>query len=89
MAEIDVGITMLFQLTDYELCIAANLVDPLSMTVSWEDIGGLEETIEQIQDTVIFPFRRRDLFPRSNLVQPPKGRQNRLVFVPPKGAYCF
>ena len=61
------------QLTDYELCIAANLVDPLSMTVSWEDIGGLEDVIEQIQDTVIFPFRRRDLFARSQLVQAPKG----------------
>ncbi|XP_060552488.1 outer mitochondrial transmembrane helix translocase-like [Ruditapes philippinarum] len=68
------------KLTDYELCIAANLVDPLSMTVSWEDIGGLEETIEQIQDMVIFPFRRRDLFPRSRLVQPPKGV---LLYGPP------
>ena len=63
----------LIQLTDYELCIAANLVDPLSMTVSWEDIGGLQDIIEQIQDTVIFPFRRRDLFARSQLVQAPKG----------------
>ena len=35
----------LIQLTDYELCIAANLVDPLSMTVSWEDIGGLQDII--------------------------------------------
>ncbi|XP_053393466.1 outer mitochondrial transmembrane helix translocase-like [Mercenaria mercenaria] len=68
------------KLTDYELCIAANLVDPLSMTVSWEDIGGLEDTIEQIQDMVIFPFRRRDLFPRSQLVQPPKGV---LLYGPP------
>jgi ATP-dependent 26S proteasome regulatory subunit len=50
------------------------------MTVSWEDIGGLEETIEQIQDMVIFPFRRRDLFPRSRLVQPPKGMLKYIVY---------
>ncbi|KAL4240946.1 ATPase AAA domain-containing protein 1 [Mactra antiquata] len=68
------------KLSDYELCIAANLVDPLSMTVSWDDIGGLEDTVEQIQDTVIFPFRRRDLFPHSNLVQAPKGV---LLYGPP------
>ncbi|XP_052266774.1 outer mitochondrial transmembrane helix translocase-like isoform X2 [Dreissena polymorpha] len=68
------------KLTDYELCIAANLVDPTAMTVSWEDIGGLEEIIDQIQDTVIFPFRRRDLFQRSCLVQPPKGV---LLYGPP------
>ena len=64
---------LLCQLSDYELCIAANLVDPSSMNVCWDDIGGLQETIDQILDTVIFPFRRRDLFPRSQLVQPPKG----------------
>lgn len=61
------------KLTDYELCIAANLVDANSLTTSWHDIGGLDDVIKQIQDTVIFPFKRRDLFPRSSLVQPPKG----------------
>ena len=45
------------------------------MTVTWDDIGGLEDVIEQIQDTVIFPYRRRDLFTRSQLVQAPKGKQ--------------
>ncbi|XP_052768242.1 outer mitochondrial transmembrane helix translocase-like [Mya arenaria] len=68
------------KLSDYELCIAANLVDPSAMNVSWEDIGGLKEEIDQIQDTVIFPFRRSDLFKRSSLVQPPKGV---LLYGPP------
>lgn len=63
----------LLQLTDYELCIAANLVDPSSMSTSWEDIGGLEEIIEEIKESVIFPFRRPDLFLNSSLIQPPKG----------------
>ena len=61
------------QLTEYELCIASNLVDPLSMVTSWEDIGGLEETIREIQETVILPFKRKDLFAGSQLLQPPKG----------------
>ena len=62
-----------FQLSDYELCIAANLVDPSSLSVSWNEIGGLEDVISQIQETVIFPFCRTDLFKNSSLLQPPKG----------------
>ncbi|XP_074648262.1 outer mitochondrial transmembrane helix translocase-like [Tubulanus polymorphus] len=68
------------KLTEYELCIAANLVDPLAMVTSWEDIGGLEETIEDIQETVILPFKRRDLFSGSSLLTAPKGV---LLYGPP------
>jgi ATP-dependent 26S proteasome regulatory subunit len=39
------------------LCIAANLVDPDSMAITWDDIGGLKDVIEQIKETVIFPFK--------------------------------
>jgi len=67
-------------LTDYELCIASNLVDPLSMVTEWEDIGGLTETIQEIQETIILPFRHRKLFAGSGLVQPPKGV---LLYGPP------
>lgn len=62
-----------WQLSDYELCIASNLVDPLTMAVSWENIGGLDNVIQEIQETVIFPFKRRELFLTSSLLQPPKG----------------
>ncbi|KAL5017997.1 hypothetical protein ScPMuIL_003719 [Solemya velum] len=68
------------KLSDYELCIASNLVDPLSMAVSWENIGGLEDIIQEIQETVIFPFKRRELFLNSNLLQAPKGV---LLYGPP------
>ena len=64
----------MFQLTDYELCIASNLVDPLSLVMSWSDIGGLDETIEEIRQSVIIPFQRADLFAHSKLLQPPKGK---------------
>ena len=62
------------QLSDYELCVAANLLDPRSVEVTWGSIGGLDETIENIQETVILPFKRADLFRNSSLLQPPKGR---------------
>lgn len=68
------------KLSDYELCIAVNLVDPVSMGITWDDIGGLKDVIEQIKETVIFPFRRRELFLHSKLLQPPKGM---LLYGPP------
>ena len=62
------------QLTEYELCIASDLVDPLGMVVSWENIGGLEGTINEILETVILPFHDNAFVSDSSLVQPPKGK---------------
>ena len=64
----------LLQLTEYELCIASNLVDPQSMHTTWEDIGGMEETVEEIQEAVILPFTCQKILGGSLLLQPPKGR---------------
>ena len=64
---------MYLQLSEYELCIASNLIDPASMSVTWQDIGGLDGTVQEIKETVILPFARRDLFMGSLLLQPPKG----------------
>lgn len=61
------------KLTDYELCFAADLIEPARLDVSWNDIGGMEDVIRSIKETVIFPFKRRDLFQNSYLLQPPKG----------------
>ncbi|ELU06520.1 hypothetical protein CAPTEDRAFT_148262 [Capitella teleta] len=74
------GISGKYNLTEHEMCMAANLVDPLTVASSWEDIGGLTHTIEDIQETVILPFKRRELFQTSNLIQPPKGV---LLYGPP------
>jgi len=68
------------QLTDYELCIASNLVDPLTIVADWKDIGGMQHTIQDIQDSLILPFKHRNLFFNSTLVQPPKGV---LLYGPP------
>ncbi|XP_045891850.1 outer mitochondrial transmembrane helix translocase isoform X2 [Micropterus dolomieu] len=68
------------KLTEYEMNIAAHLVDPQTMKVSWRDIAGLDEVINELQDTVILPFQKRHLLAGSKLFQPPKGV---LLFGPP------
>lgn len=55
------------------MSIASHLIDPNSVSVSWEDIGGLDDIISEIQETVVLPFRRQDLFLGSNLLRPPRG----------------
>lgn len=61
------------KLSEYELSIAAQLVDPSTINISWNDIAGLEDIIEEIRETVILPIQKRDLFAGSLLIQPPKG----------------
>lgn len=67
-------------LTEYEMNIASQLVDPQTMKVTWRDIAGLDEIIHELQDTVILPFQKRHLLTGSKLFQPPKGV---LLFGPP------
>lgn len=68
------------KLTEYEMNIASHLVDPHTMKVTWRDIAGLDEVINELQDTVILPFQKRHLLAGSKLFQPPKGV---LLFGPP------
>ncbi|CAJ1068162.1 outer mitochondrial transmembrane helix translocase [Xyrichtys novacula] len=68
------------KLTEYEMNIASHLVDPQTMKVTWRDIAGLDEVINELQDTVILPFQKRHLLAGSRLFQPPKGV---LLFGPP------
>ncbi|XP_071442562.1 outer mitochondrial transmembrane helix translocase-like [Hetaerina americana] len=74
------GLTVGKQLTDYEMVIASHLVDPSDISVSWRDIAGLEDVIQELQDTVILPIQRKELFSDSQLTQPPKGV---LLYGPP------
>ncbi|KAF7644880.1 hypothetical protein LDENG_00214210 [Lucifuga dentata] len=67
-------------LTDHEMSVASQLVDPQTMKVSWKHIAGLDEVITELQDTVILPFQKKHLLPESRLFQPPKGV---LLFGPP------
>ncbi|XP_078269273.1 outer mitochondrial transmembrane helix translocase [Rhinoraja longicauda] len=68
------------KLTEYEMSIAAHLVDPLNMQVTWDDVAGLDDVIAELKDTVILPIQKRHLFEGSRLLQPPKGV---LLYGPP------
>ncbi|VDK37849.1 unnamed protein product [Taenia asiatica] len=70
------------KLTDYEVCIAVSLVDTSTLETSWSSIGGLEEVVADLLDSVILPFRASTyLLPRSRLFRAPKG----VLFYGPPG----
>jgi len=56
------------------MMIASQLVNPEDMKISWSDIAGLKETIQELHETVILPIQRADLFSQSSLIQAPKGK---------------
>ncbi|XP_017060715.1 outer mitochondrial transmembrane helix translocase [Drosophila ficusphila] len=58
---------------EHEIVIAANLVAPEDIDVSWADIAGLDGVIQELRETVVLPVRHRDLFRRSQLWRAPKG----------------
>ncbi|CDI97023.1 ATPase family AAA domain containing protein 1 B [Echinococcus multilocularis] len=75
-------ISPLPKLTDYEVCIAVSLVDTSTLETSWSSIGGLEEVVADLRDSVILPFRASTyLLPRSRLFRAPKG----VLFYGPPG----
>lgn len=68
------------KLSEYEMGIAAHLVDPLhihvsclNIHVSWSDIASLDDVITDLKDTVILLIKKKNLFQNSRLLQPPKG----------------
>ena len=53
--------------------IASHLVVPSEIDVSWKDIAGLEDVLDEISETVIFPISKSKLLATSKLTRPPKG----------------
>eukprot|EP00040_Diaphanoeca_grandis_P012748 m.64537 g.64537 ORF g.64537 m.64537 type:complete len:357 (+) comp23443_c0_seq1:162-1232(+) len=69
------------ELTDYEGMVAADVIDPADLTTTWESVGGLDKTIAVLQESVVLPLTRPDLFPKgSTLLRAPRGV---LLFGPP------
>lgn len=68
------------ELNEYELSIAAQLVDPQSIEISWDDIAGLDDIIRQIRGVVIRPLKSPCRTVESDLIEPPKGV---LLYGPP------
>ncbi|KAI9003906.1 AAA-domain-containing protein [Hyaloraphidium curvatum] len=67
-------------LNEYEEIIAAEVIHPDDIHVSFKDIGGLEDTIQDLRESVIFPLLQPQLFKRSSLLAAPKGV---LLYGPP------
>jgi len=62
------------KLNEHEVMIATHLVDPTQLKVSWADVAGLDDVIEQLKKTVIYPILAHQKVLRlSRLIQPPKG----------------
>ena len=60
-------------LSGYESMIAEDVVDPLQLKVSFQDIGGLDRIKQELWQLAILPLKRPDLFANNSLVQPPRG----------------
>ncbi|CAI5660357.1 unnamed protein product [Oreochromis niloticus] len=68
------------KLSVYEQRIVTHRVDPRTMQITWRDIAGLEEVINELKEKMIFPVQKRHVFRKSRLLQPPKGV---LLYGPP------
>jgi len=60
------SIPQTLDLNEYEVVIASDIVNPENMTVSFEDIGGLEEIKGQLQESIIWPLVHPELYETSN-----------------------
>lgn len=67
------GIKPDVKLTEYEMSIASQLVDPGSISVKFEDVAGQDELVTELRQTVILPLKMRHAFAGSDLMAAPKG----------------
>lgn len=62
------------ELDEYESTIAGEIIPPSSIDVTFEGIGGLDEIIASLRETVIYPLCYPELFSSKNgLLSAPKG----------------
>lgn len=62
------------ELNEYESAIADDVIDPSDITVSFKDVGGIDDIKAELWDLVVLPIVRPDLFlSDSGLVSPPRG----------------
>ncbi|KAK5167147.1 mitochondrial dynamin GTPase Msp1 [Saxophila tyrrhenica] len=70
-----------FDLTQYEQVIAGEVVSPADIPVTFKDIGGLDEIIEELREAVIYPLTLPHLYSgHSSLLTAPSGV---LLYGPP------
>ena len=78
--KINLSKTIINHLNEYELCILTDLINPMEISITWKDIGGLEEIIDHLRETVIYPLQHPNLFKQSKLLTTSKGV---LLYGPP------
>jgi len=62
------------ELNEYEQAIAEDVIDPNDITISFRDVGGIDDMKAELFDLVVLPIVRPDLFQSdSGLVSPPRG----------------
>lgn len=68
------------ELDDYENAVLASVVTPFEIDVGFEDIGGLDEIVEELRESVLYPLTAPSLYEFSSLLSAPKGV---LLYGPP------
>ncbi|KAK6458942.1 40 kDa putative membrane-spanning ATPase [Scheffersomyces xylosifermentans] len=69
-------------LNQYEKSLLNSLVTPEEISVTFEDVGGLQDIIDELREAVILPLTEPELFAtHSDLIQSPKG----VLFYGPPG----
>ena len=67
------GKPLKLSLVDREVEVAADVVVPEDISISFADIGGLASLAKQLQDAILLPVLRPELFRQSKLLCPPRG----------------
>lgn len=60
-------------LNEYELVVASQLIDPQTIDISWNHIGGLDNIIDDIKSEVVLPIKMPHIFPGALNHRPPSG----------------
>ncbi|KAJ3338424.1 hypothetical protein HDU93_009520 [Gonapodya sp. JEL0774] len=68
------------ELNEHESTIAQEVIHPDDIPVTFANIAGLDDYIQDLRESVIFPLLHPQLFARSSLLQAPKGV---LLYGPP------
>lgn len=61
------------KLNEYELVVASQLIDPQTIDISWDNIGGLDNVIDDIKSEVILPMKVPYIFSNQRNHKPPTG----------------